>query len=276
MAAQPWICGACRSINQPREGRCYRCRTPRELVEADPTTLIVAGAGRTTAEEPRPTGSYRSSGEAAFLAQVLIGAALVVAVIGNVMRADIVSRVLEGEAVAGDADTGVVAIVGGLGLAVGAAALVTFALWLSRIVANVPSVGLGWPNVTPSAAIFESIIPGVNLYRVPAILRDVIHRIEPDGRGEALIAATWLALVGGVFLPRVPSFAAVFVIGDPEGLIPLRILAGQLGLGLTVAGGILLIVLIQWLETRMDRLAAAKAAEVAGSPSASTPDGRAG
>jgi hypothetical protein len=266
MSAQPWVCGACRSINQPREGRCYHCRTPRELVEADPSTLIVAGAGSRPAETPiRPTAAFQPSGGLAFLAQVLLAAALGVAILSSVLGADVIGRVLDGDAAAGGTSVTTLALIGGLGLAVAGAALVAFALWLSRVVSNLPTIGLGWPNVTPNAAIFESIVPGVNLYRVPAILRDIVNRLEPDGKGDALIAGAWLGLVGGVLLPRVASWGVAFVAGSLAEFTALRVLAGQLGLGLTVAGGIVLIVLIQWIETRMD--ARSRVADaVAGSP----------
>src|SRR5215212_5729941 len=76
VSAQPWVCSSCRSVNQPREKRCYSCRTPRDLVEADPKTLLVAGAGSKPSTEPKPVGTFRSSGDLAFLTQVLIVAAL--------------------------------------------------------------------------------------------------------------------------------------------------------------------------------------------------------
>ena len=39
---EPWVCGACRSINQPREQRCYKCRTPRELGQVKHAILQLA------------------------------------------------------------------------------------------------------------------------------------------------------------------------------------------------------------------------------------------
>jgi hypothetical protein len=252
MSATPWVCGNCRSINQPREGRCYHCRTPRELVEADPETLIVAGVGTSRApEEIRPTAGYRTSAGPAFMTQLAVAAGLVVTVVSSVMGADLVGRLLDGEVADTDTSFAVVGVLGVLGLGLGAAALVFWSLWLSRVVANVPALGLGWPNVTPNQAIFESLIPVVNLYRVPAILRDVVNRLEPNGKGEAIIAAGWLGLVGGLLLPRALAFAIVFVAGSLEDFVTLRYVAGQLGLGLTIVGGIVLIYLIRWIETRM-------------------------
>jgi hypothetical protein len=254
MSAQPWICGACRSVNQPREGRCYRCRTPRDLVEADPGTLLVAGAGsRPTETVVKPTAPYRDTGNLAFLAQVLLAAALAIAVVANVLGADLIGRVLDGETAGAETSPATLGLIGGLGFVLAGASLVAFAVWLGRVIANVPRIGLGWPNLTPNQVMFETLIPGVNLYRVPAVLRDVVNRLEPHGRGDALIAAAWLGLVGGVLVPRLGSWAIVFLVGSLDDFTAFRVLLGQVGLGLTVTGGIVLVGLIQWIEGRMEQ-----------------------
>jgi Domain of unknown function (DUF4328) len=271
MTTVPWVCGACRSINQPRESRCYRCRTPRDLGEVDPEQLITAGAGSKPDPVVRPMGAYQSSAPRALLTQLLVGAALVATVVASFLQADLVGRALDpslyDEELA--ASAGLVALAG---LGLGIAALVAWAAWLSRVVANVPKLGLGWPNVTPTAAIYESIFPGVNLYRVPSILRDVVNRLEPNGRGEALIAATWLALVAGVIAPRLLRLGTTFAIGDLGELTRAWVVVNQFGLGLTVAGGALLIVLTQWIESRMAARARALPAATADAPTAEPPE----
>ena len=109
MPNQPWVCSACRSVNQPRENRCYRCRTPRELVEADPETLLVAGAGSVPSPVAKSVGTFRSSGDLAFLTQVLIVAALGVAVVGSIGSAvyfnEISTRIPAGVPSAASAET---------------------------------------------------------------------------------------------------------------------------------------------------------------------------
>jgi len=150
MSAHPWVCASCRSVNQPRENRCYKCRTPRELGEADPTTLLVAGAGSRAEPKAGPVGTYRGSGDLALLTQALIVAAMAVTVVSSFLGADIVGGVLDAEAAVDETSVVTVALVGGLGLLLSAAALVAWAAWLSRVVANVPAAGLGWPNVTPT------------------------------------------------------------------------------------------------------------------------------
>src|SRR5919108_3127119 len=204
MAANVWICGACRSINQPREQRCYKCRTPRELAKVDPETLVVAGAGvaQPVVDAKAVVGTYRSSADRAFLAQVLIILALVVTTISKLVGADVVSRVIDGDVAGADANFALLSLLGGGGFIVGIAALTAWAAWLSRVVDNIPALGLGWPSVTPWAAFVENFLPGVNLFRVPAIVRDVMAKLELGPGGDALIAASWLGLVGGVLVPR--------------------------------------------------------------------------
>ena len=251
-----WICGACRSINQPREQRCYKCRTPRELAKVDPETLIVAGAGSHPTVDPKAVvGTYQSSAGRALLAQALIVATVVVTTVAKVLGADAVSRVLDGHEVAG-ASTALLAILGGGGLILAVATLVAFGAWLSLVVANIPTLGLGWPNVTPTAAFIENLIPGVNVLRVPAIVRDVMTRLDTGPRGEALIAASWLGLVGGIVVPRF----ARYVIGplsveSPDAAVGLSLLVGQVALGLSIVGAVFLIVVIRRIEEHAERRA---------------------
>src|SRR3712207_4515430 len=129
MTTVPWVCGACRSINQPRESRCYRCRTPRDLGEVDPEQLITAGAGATPEPSGSPMGAYRSSAPHAMVTQFLVVAALAVTVVSSFLGADLVGRLLD----AGLYDENLAttaAAVGFAGLGLAAAALVAWAAWL--------------------------------------------------------------------------------------------------------------------------------------------------
>lgn len=259
-----WVCGSCRSINQGRGGRCYKCRTPRELVEADPAALAVAGVGSTAQPAGNPAsgvGTYRSSADRAFLAQLLVGLTVVAAVLSSAMGANLVDRVLTGTV----PEEGIVtvALIGLGALGVAAAALVAWAAWLSRVVANIPAVGGGWPNVSPAAAFYENFLPGLNLLRVPAIVRDVMQRLDPDGRGEPLIVAAWLGLVGGLVLPRVGGYVLAFVVSTEDDLLRLSLVLSQIALGLTVVGAVFLIAIIRWVETRIT----ARAERLADEPS---------
>jgi hypothetical protein len=103
-------------------------------------------------------------------------------------------------------------------------------------------------------AFVENFIPILNLFRVPAIVRDVVHRLEPGAsRGEALILAAWIGLLGGFLVPRILSFFTA----DIQTLV--RISA--IGTGLMLVGAIFLVALIWWVEGRILRRRVAQLAE---------------
>jgi hypothetical protein len=258
---EPWICGSCRSLNQQSASRCYKCRTPRALVEADPTRLVVAGEGHSAAVEAATKaahasaiGGYKDSWLLSIATQGLLIATAIIAVLATIAGADIWHLVFESGALEGGFTASLVLAI--LVWVVAAATLLAWAGWLSRVVDNVPKVGLGWPNVTPSAAFIENFLPGWNLYRVPAIVRDVLHRLEPqNGRGEMLLVAAWLALVGGVVMPRTIRAAASLFFESPEDLAAVHVVLGQVGLGLTAVGIAFLIMLIRRVEDEMQAAA---------------------
>jgi len=93
------------------------------------------------------------------------------------------------------------------------AALVAWGAWLSRVVANVPILGGGWPKSTPREAFVASIIPLYNLYWSASVVRDVITRLAPAGKARTgLITAWWLTLILSVLpaLGLIPSPFFVF------------------------------------------------------------------
>jgi hypothetical protein len=270
MATNVWVCGACRSINQPREQRCYKCRTPRELARVDPDSLVVAGVGaaQPVVDPKAVVGTYRSSGDRAFAAQVLIIVTVIVTAASKIVGADVVSRVIDGEVAGADANATLLALLGGAGFVSAVAAVIAWSAWLSRVVDNIPALGLGWPNVTPSAAFIESFLPGVNLFRVPAIVRDVVGKLEGGPRGDALIAAAWLGLVGGVIVPRFARYVSgPLTLESGDAAATVGLLAGQVGLGLTIVGAIFLIVLIRQVDGLAERRARERAGNGASPPS---------
>jgi hypothetical protein len=274
MASNIWVCGACRSINQPREQRCYKCRTPRELARVDPDSLVVAGVGsaQPVVDPKAVVGTYRSSADRAFAAQVMIVLTVIVTAASKIVGADVVSRLIDGDVAGADANSTLLALLGGAGLVCAVIAVAAWAAWLSRVVDNIPALGLGWPNVTPSGAFLESFLPGVNLFRVPAIVRDVMTRLEGGPRGDALIAAAWLGLVGGVLVPRFARYVSgPLTLESEDAAATVGLLAGQVGLGLTIVGAIFLIVLIRQVERLAQRRARERTDQPAGAASQAMP-----
>jgi hypothetical protein len=118
-------------------------------------------------------------------------------------------------------------------------------------------------------AFVENFLPGFNLLRVPAIVRDVVHRLEPlPSRGEAFIFAAWIGLLGGFFVPRIGALLfGVTVQSEPDTLR--RYLAIEaIATGFVLIGAVFLVALIWWVEGRITRRRAAQLAGGSATPEA--------
>jgi hypothetical protein len=206
-----WACRVCRSINTQRANRCYSCHTPREVAGVKPTEISVT-------EPPPvlgPTGTYRSSENRAVLATIVTVAfilgtyvALWIGFQYGTLRAD-------GQRAAADALLHGSQLLLGLPVVLGVLALLAYGFWISRAVANLPPLGAGYSRVSPSWAFFEPLIPGLNLYSLPARAGEVISKLGGSMLGTSLIAISFFLIIGppiaaGIFL-RV--FARLF--SDP-------------------------------------------------------------
>ena len=94
-----------------------------------------------------------------------------------------------------------------LGLVI--AALIAFALWLSRVISNVPALGGGVPGTTPTRAFVYTLIPIWNLFKVPGMVQDALYRLDPQAGGFFMIMVAWFGLVGSWLV----SIVANIVIG---------------------------------------------------------------
>ncbi len=223
-AEEIWVCAECRSINRSRAKQCYNCRTPQHLAAVDPEMVSATQSGPVREIELPP---YKGSRGRAVLASVCVLAIAAMQIASVVLVSDLIVGFFAGNEIT-EAD---VRLVNNLALAsLGAAlfALVTWSAWLSRVVAGIPALGLGYPAATGFTAFFENFIPVKNLFSVPAIVRDVIGRLEEHpARGNALIAGAWLGIFGGFIVPRVGAFArrhrgGLAGDGDPQPADPRR------------------------------------------------------
>jgi hypothetical protein len=196
-----WACSACRSINTSRSSRCYKCHIPRDVAGVKPTEISV------TAPPPviGPTGTYRSSENRAVLTTI----ATVVFILGTYvalwigyqfgnLRAD--RHRLEADQLLQSSQLLLV-----LPVALGILALVAYGLWISRAVANLPPLGAGYSRVSPSWAFLEPLIPGLNLWSLPARAAEVISKLGGSMLGTSLIAISFFLIIGppiaaGIFL----------------------------------------------------------------------------
>jgi hypothetical protein len=263
LAGEFWVCGDCRSINNAGARQCYNCRTPRDRAAVDPSQIDPSTHGRLREIE---LPEFRSSRWAAMLATVLILAVAILQVVQFNLAAALIDQILGGTEATVEQFV-YVGSVGILGFGVALLALIAWALWLSRTVTSMPALGLGYPAANGMMAFVENFIPILNLYRVPAIVRDVVRRLEPKTggdetmtRGEALVFAAWISIIGGYLVPRVLGFFT----SDVRTLITIS----GIGTGLVVVGAIFLVVLIWWIEGRILRRRETQLAEGGGTAAA--------
>jgi hypothetical protein len=268
LAGDFWVCGDCRSINNAGARQCYNCRTPRERAAVDPSAIDPSSHGPLRRIE---LPEFKSSRWAAMLATVLILAVAVMQVVQFNLSAQLINQILSGT----DATDEQLIFIGSIAIlafGMGLLALITWALWLSRTVTSMPALGLGYPAANGMMAFYENFIPVLNLYRVPAIVRDVVRRLEPRTggdetmtRGEALIFAAWIGLIGGFFIPRVLGFLN----RDVGAVVPISAIAT----GFVLIGAIFLVVLIWWIEGKVLKRREIQLADTSApfEPAASTP-----
>jgi hypothetical protein len=113
-------------------------------------------------------------------------------------------------------------------------------------------------------AFVENFLPGLNLFRVPAIVRDVMRRLEPESlRGEALVFAAWIGLLGGYLVPRFGASLGLFSSDTLEDAVRVTLIVQAVSTALVVVGATFLVALIWWIERRIE---ARRAAQLAGEP----------
>lgn len=251
---QVWACSQCRSLNDGRAKRCYKCLTPREQAEVDPATL----SPTSSSTDPAPVLAlppYRPATIWAVIAGSLIALATGLEVLGTINATFMARQAIDGATELSQAQEQYIAVMTVVDLVVAVSAFVTFGLWLSRAVATVPALGLGYTRVTPRQALYEVLFPlgllgvsfGLGLFaifsirtepaaaalaaliglfvalagyvalarRVPPVLWDLMRRLDPtSGRAGILVAGAWFGLVLGFLVPRV---GAIFV-GVSDGL----------------------------------------------------------
>ena len=246
---QVWACSQCRSLNDGRSKRCYKCLTPREQAEVDPATLSPT-ASRIDPAPVLALPPYRPTTIRAIAAGSLIALATGLQLIGTIDETLLVRQLIDSTSELSAAQERYLTIMGALGLAVGVSAFVMFGLWLSKAIAAVPALGLGYTRVTPRQALFEVLFPlglllasagmsFVSVYlfsidagaavraaiislvvalagyvaiarRVPPVIWDLMRRLDPNsGRAGILVAGAWFGLVLGFLVPRVGLVLAV-------------------------------------------------------------------
>lgn len=188
-----WACSQCRSINKIKADRCYSCHTPREVAAVKPTELSVTD---TKPPPVVPVGEFRSSEGRAVLVTIATVAFILATFAGLwLLWATTGFQPAEDEEAMSsllDERLPFLAVPAALGVL----ALVAYGAWISRVVSNVAAIGAGFFRVGPTMAFIEPLIPGVNLYSLPARVAEVIQKLDGSGRGMLLVGLSWVLTVG--------------------------------------------------------------------------------
>lgn len=216
-----WVCGECHSINRQRDSRCYKCGAK----QAAAATGELATHRQEQAIVTRTLVAYRPALPLAIAAAVfLLGlAAVSIASVAHSItvsvalneQLDLIKATGTYDHAAMDALLASDDALWYTEIAIIVPLLVFFGLWLSRVVSNVPALGGGIPGTTPANAFIKTLIPGVNLRRVPGMIQDVLYRLDPTGGGFFMVAAAWIGLVGSWILAIVGRwYLNARIVGD--------------------------------------------------------------
>jgi hypothetical protein len=190
-----WACNYCRSINPLKSDRCYSCHTPRAIAAVKPTELSVTD---TKPPPVVPVGEFRSSEGRAVLVTIAT-VAFILATFAGLWLVWVTTGFQPAEAEAEEAVDAVLdqrLLFLSVPAALGVLALVAYGAWISRVVSNVAAIGAGFFRVGPTMAFIEPLIPGVNLYSLPARVAEVIQKLDDSGRGMLLVGLSWILTVG--------------------------------------------------------------------------------
>jgi hypothetical protein len=269
LAGEFWVCGQCRSINNAGAKQCYNCRTPRDLAAVDPATIDPTSKGQLREIELPP---FRASRGVALLATFGIVAIAIMQAYNTFIVVSVIQLQIDGAEVAPN-QLEFANAVGILTLGIAALALIGWALWLSRVVTAMPALGLGYPAADGFMAFVENFLPGLNLYRVPAIVRDVVHRLEHGTvRGEAMIFGAWVALLGGVLIPRIGAAITGTTLQSGTDALRTTMMVAIIASVLVAGGAAGLIALIWWVEGRIAKRTASQPSASAEAPPVPEPE----
>jgi hypothetical protein len=193
-AADIWICNVCRSINPLKANRCYRCHTPIQIAAAKPEDLSVHQAPREAHTER--VGTYRSTESLAVLVTVAAVAFILAGLLALWTTYTVNDLRVTDSRAAADAlfQQRILFLIPAP--VIGVLALLAYAAWIRRAVEDLPALGLGFASVSPTWAFVEPLIPGFNLYSIPARIAEVIQKLGGHLYATALIGLAWILLVG--------------------------------------------------------------------------------
>ena len=266
-----WACSNCHSINRQRNSTCYKCGAKQEGASAE-----IANVRSEQAIVSRAITPYRRSILRALVASAFIVGYAVVSIvllieslaISKFFR-DQIPALLQGEADAAFnaemirlMEPAVVPAL--LQTVFGIGALLFFAAWLSRVVMNIPALGGGMPNTTPTKAFIYPLIPFWNLLKTPPMIHNALYRLDPKAGGFFMVLVAWVGLVGSAIVGflvgwwinlRIATVATrAATLGDAievvEGAFDMQIIVDVVTTIMASVGAVVLVLIIFRIESR--------------------------
>jgi hypothetical protein len=200
-----WVCSTCHSINRLRNTRCYKCGAPQSAATGEGATLRLERA-----IAARVGVRYRSAWLRGLLASFFILVVTALGVVLIVLSFDVAAWLRDQvDLIVAGGPTDAAGLVlrtqpsvqiGLVRLGAMILAVLFFAAWLSRVIMNIPALGGGVPNTTPTKAFVYPLIPIVNLVKVPGMIQEALYRVDPRAGGFFMVALAWFGLVGSWIL----------------------------------------------------------------------------
>jgi hypothetical protein len=203
-----WACSNCHSINRQRNATCYKCGAKQQDASDKIADVRTEQAILSRAVTPYRRSILRALVAALFIAgYAVLSVVVLIESIGvwQFMR-DQVPAMLQGDEM--DAETTqellrlvAPAVVPALLKSIfSIGALLFFAAWLSRVVMNIPALGGGMPNTTPTKAFIYPLIPFWNLLKTPPMIQNALYRLDPKAGGFFMVLVAWVGLVGSAIV----------------------------------------------------------------------------
>ena len=215
-----WVCSQCSSINRQRSSNCYKCKAPQSMATGDMAEVRVESAIAN-----RMYVRYRSGRFLFIMAAGLIlavGALGLLLVLASLSDLDLLRKVIRAAASGATVDDAEIvrrsnrlALPQTIHLGLAVAAVIAFALWLSRVISNIPALGGGVPGTTPTRAFVYTLIPIWNLIKVPGMVQDALYRLDAQAGGFFMIVVAWFGLVGSYLVSVIANVViSVALVGN--------------------------------------------------------------
>lgn len=239
--AKSWVCGDCRSFNQPKADRCYRCHVPRktsEMTEANAAlTTSARQEERTLAAQIERIGArYVATWPLAIVLIPLIAVATVTSVLQIAAVTALLTpegQVIENPELSQEAVRMTVISSGSFLLGI-----VVWSIWIARVIANVPALVMRYPRYGWLAALLGAWIPIICIKRPFSVVREVCSQLVDRPNGAMLIAAAWWLCILLWYFGSNLVAAGRILGGDDASVLQSQLVGTQFGLIFYVPAGI--------------------------------------